>query len=312
MWVYDPPGVVNVPDKPGTVTQKPIEPEYIGQTADAFERAVESYKSATVAWQEQTAVSVASLGLTGSQFSLLGEDTDKLKAKIIAMGGEISSEGIVKIGGMTTDLASMSAELKLIGPNIDKAAEDAAKAVLSTGGTADAAERAATAAANAASGAANAAGQAGQSARRAYASSQVATGAMSIRAYEAAFGAKSGGLITGPGTGTSDSIPTMLSNGEYVVRASSVAKIGVPALEAINAGRIPQITGANVSVNGANINSGKTSIKGGINSAGDSASVYNYSVTVNAQSNANADQIANAVMTKIKQVDGQRVRGVVR
>lgn len=34
-----------------------------------------------------------------------------------------------------------------------------------------------------------------------------------------------GGRISGPGTGTSDSIPAMLSNGEYVLRASSVRKL---------------------------------------------------------------------------------------
>ena len=49
--------------------------------------------------------------------------------------------------------------------------------------------------------------------------------------------AATGGYISGPGTGTSDSIPAMLSNGEYVVKASAVRKIGVPALNAINAGR---------------------------------------------------------------------------
>ena len=43
-----------------------------------------------------------------------------------------------------------------------------------------------------------------------------------------------GGYISGPGTGTSDSIPALLSNGEFVVRAASVARIGVPALTAIN------------------------------------------------------------------------------
>jgi TP901 family phage tail tape measure protein len=43
-----------------------------------------------------------------------------------------------------------------------------------------------------------------------------------------------GGHITGPGTGTSDSIPAMLSHGEYVVKASSVAKYGVATLDAIN------------------------------------------------------------------------------
>ena len=44
----------------------------------------------------------------------------------------------------------------------------------------------------------------------------------------------SGGYIQGPGTGTSDSIPAMLSNGEYVVRASSVQRLGVPFLHSLN------------------------------------------------------------------------------
>jgi hypothetical protein len=43
-----------------------------------------------------------------------------------------------------------------------------------------------------------------------------------------------GGKVSGPGTGTSDSIPAMLSHGEYVVKASSVAKYGVDTLDAIN------------------------------------------------------------------------------
>jgi hypothetical protein len=48
-----------------------------------------------------------------------------------------------------------------------------------------------------------------------------------------------GGYISGPGTGTSDSIPARLSNGEYVVRASAVAKHRA-VLEAINSDRIPR------------------------------------------------------------------------
>ena len=50
-------------------------------------------------------------------------------------------------------------------------------------------------------------------------------------AYKAA-----GGPIYGPGTGTSDSIPAMLSNGEYVVRASSVDRVGLRFLNALNDG----------------------------------------------------------------------------
>lgn len=47
--------------------------------------------------------------------------------------------------------------------------------------------------------------------------------------------AASGGLIAGAGTGRSDSIPTMLSNGEYVVNAASTKQY-LPLLENINNG----------------------------------------------------------------------------
>jgi tape measure domain-containing protein len=44
-----------------------------------------------------------------------------------------------------------------------------------------------------------------------------------------------GGYISGPGTGTSDSIPAMLSNGEYVINAQATKKFG-PLLQKINSG----------------------------------------------------------------------------
>jgi TP901 family phage tail tape measure protein len=46
-----------------------------------------------------------------------------------------------------------------------------------------------------------------------------------------------GGNVRGAGTETSDSIPALLSNGEYVVKAKSVKKYGVGTLDALNAGR---------------------------------------------------------------------------
>ncbi len=46
-----------------------------------------------------------------------------------------------------------------------------------------------------------------------------------------------GGYITGPGTGTSDSIPAYLSNGEYVVKERAVSHYGVDMLHKINAMR---------------------------------------------------------------------------
>lgn len=47
-----------------------------------------------------------------------------------------------------------------------------------------------------------------------------------------------GGLISGRGSGNSDSIPAWLSNGEYVIRATAARKLGLGYLNALNAGRI--------------------------------------------------------------------------
>ena len=53
-------------------------------------------------------------------------------------------------------------------------------------------------------------------------------------------GKAGGGLITGPGTGTSDSIPLMGSNGEFMVRTAAVNYYGVDMLNAINQMRYAQ------------------------------------------------------------------------
>jgi hypothetical protein len=50
---------------------------------------------------------------------------------------------------------------------------------------------------------------------------------------EKAAGLKDGGPVAGPGTGTSDSIPAKLSDGEYVIPADSVQAIGVDVLDAM-------------------------------------------------------------------------------
>ncbi len=48
-----------------------------------------------------------------------------------------------------------------------------------------------------------------------------------------------GGPIFGPGTSTSDSIPALLSNGEYVINADAAAQIGRTTLDALNSGAYP-------------------------------------------------------------------------
>lgn len=58
--------------------------------------------------------------------------------------------------------------------------------------------------------------------------------------WSSAFGKgfATGGSVAGPGTGTSDSVPAMLSNGEYVLNAQAVDRLGVPFLNGLNTGRL--------------------------------------------------------------------------
>ena len=83
-----------------------------------------------------------------------------------------------------------------------------------------------------------------------------------------------GGRVIG-----SDTVPAMLTPGEFVVRKYAVQNFGADKLKAINNGTYK----------------------------GDS--MYNYEVNVNVQTDADADQIAKAVIGQIKQIDSQRIRG---
>ena len=95
----------------------------------------------------------------------------------------------------------------------------------------------------------------------------------------------SGGLIKprrfaigGPVIGT-DIIPAMLTPGEFVMSKYAVQSTGVEKMKAINNG----------------------------SSVGDA--VYNYNLSVNVKSDASPEDIARVVMTQIKGVDAQRLRG---
>jgi hypothetical protein len=63
-----------------------------------------------------------------------------------------------------------------------------------------------------------------------------------VQPKTAAVGKAAGGHIRGPGSGTSDSIPAMLSDGEYVVKASAVSHWGVHNMHAINNMEIPKFS----------------------------------------------------------------------
>jgi tape measure domain-containing protein len=67
------------------------------------------------------------------------------------------------------------------------------------------------------------------------AAQQTVTSLLTGWLFSSVMGMATGGLVKGPGTGTSDSIPTMLSNGEFVINAASTAR-NRQLLEAINSG----------------------------------------------------------------------------
>ena len=93
--------------------------------------------------------------------------------------------------------------------------------------------------------------------------------------------------VGGQARGT-DTVPAMLTPGEFVVKKFAVNSFGVDKLKSINNGTF---------------NNKKES-------ENSSSSVYNYGINVNvSNSNANTDDIARAVITQIKQIDNQRVRG---
>lgn len=48
-----------------------------------------------------------------------------------------------------------------------------------------------------------------------------------------------GGKVSGPGTATSDSVPAMLSDGEFVIQAAAVRRYGAGMFAAMNALKLP-------------------------------------------------------------------------
>jgi TP901 family phage tail tape measure protein len=72
--------------------------------------------------------------------------------------------------------------------------------------------------------------------------------------------AATGGWIAGPGTGTSDSIPAMLSDGEFVINAKQASRFGA-LLEAINSGRYGRGYGYPQFASGGSVNVRKVSLR---------------------------------------------------
>jgi hypothetical protein len=86
-------------------------------------------------------------------------------------------------------------------------------------------------------------------------------------------------FVSGGYSKGTDTIPAMLTPGEFVVRKNAVDSFGVNNLNKINDGSY-----------------------GG-------SSVYNYSLNVNVKSDSSPDDIARTVMTQIRRIDNQRIKG---
>lgn len=108
------------------------------------------------------------------------------------------------------------------------------------------------------------------------------------------------------GDGARDSVSAMLTPGEFVIRKASVDKYGEAFFQNINQGSfsmpkysagpsLPSSTRASAPQGAASI----------------SAPVYNsYSISVTANTNSSADEIAQTVMSKIKSVENSNIRRV--
>jgi hypothetical protein len=99
-----------------------------------------------------------------------------------------------------------------------------------------------------------------------------------------------------PGIGNTDTVPALLTPGEFVVR-KSVAQTYGPLLNALNSDVFPKMTMTSLMPS-----SSKTSSDGQVS--------YNYAINVNVSgSNASPDDIANTVMSKIKMMESRNIRG---
>lgn len=116
--------------------------------------------------------------------------------------------------------------------------------------------------------------------------------------WKGAFGKgfATGGSVDGPGTGTSDSIPAMLSNGEYVLNAQAVDRLGVPFLNGLNTGRLRGFAGGGLVGSGGAYNRPA--------SVGSSSSSTSSSITLNVSAldaSSFADFLARGGMQVLKQ-----------
>ena len=110
------------------------------------------------------------------------------------------------------------------------------------------------------------------------------------------------GMVTGPGTGTSDSIPAMLSNGEYVIRAAAVQSVGTSFLDGINkmsAGGIATKYSIPRMNMGGRVNMSDAGY------ASTSNALYNINVTLNG-TELTADDVARTIEERMRRMQSKQ------
>lgn len=110
----------------------------------------------------------------------------------------------------------------------------------------------------------------------------------------------------------SDTVPAMLTPGEFVVKRPMVNKYGTALLDSINSGSFPNIknmTSPSFSSRSPSVSVNQSSVRSGQSAPSSSNSVYNYSLSVNVASQSDPNTIAQTVMNQLRMVDSQRIRG---
>ncbi|WP_034996450.1 tape measure protein [Beijerinckia mobilis] len=126
-----------------------------------------------------------------------------------------------------------------------------------------------------------------------------------------------GGAVSGPGSSKSDSIPALLSNGEYVVSADATRRHRT-LLDAINSGKVPRFASGGLvsapSISAPSIKPASGAVSG---ASGGGMSVTN-NVTVNAsggtkeQNNDLAKQVSSQIEAQMRQIAANEIRSQSR
>jgi hypothetical protein len=106
----------------------------------------------------------------------------------------------------------------------------------------------------------------------------------------------------------SDTVPAMLTPGEFVIRRPIVRKFGQKFFEQINNGMIPSFNNPSFSGMNSNFDANSTPVNIVSPSTSNNSSVYNYNLSVNVSSISDPNAIAQTVMGQIRRVESQRIR----